>query len=219
MREIYKNFYFIIIAILLVSFLLFPFSLTKSGAKYKGETDDFIVQVVDEGAIIFNYTNSEQVAEAPISGYYYISVWGGNGGAGGRGQSGSLSQSPGGVSEEVSGVFYFNKGDKIYIYVGGAGGDAPGGDGTGAGRPGGVNGLGHGNGGSGGNGYKSGIMNGYSGAGGGGGAGTFILTQSGNVNSILLASGGGGGAGGGSGNTTGTASQGGVGGAGGVQRT
>lgn len=177
MKENYRALYYVIIILLLISFVLFPFSLKKSGAKYKGETDEYLVQVVNKDPVVFDYTGSEQVVTVPISGYYYISAWGGNGGYGGRGERANLTQSPGGISNEISGVYFLNKGETIYIYVGGAGESSPEGNGYGPGKAGGTNGLNAGNnsghGGNGGAGEKNYGSNNYSGEGGGGGAQVF----------------------------------------------
>lgn len=210
-----------IIILIIGSFLLFSCFLNLSESKYIGDTDDYLIQVVDKAPRIYNFTGGEQTYTAPLSGYYYVSAWGGNGGYGGKGERANLVQSPGGVSQEISGVYYLEKGETIYIYVGGAGESAPEGSGTGPGFAGGINGLNagnnSGNGGKGGAGIKNYGSNNYAGAGAGGGAASFVLKQSQTLNSIVLASGGGGGGGGGFGSITGTLSNGGEGGNGAIQ--
>lgn len=194
-----KNKTFLIIVFLVV-FLSFSFNFVNTTeSKYREITPNYKIHLIENQFEVFNFTGNEQIYEIPVSGFYYVSTWGGNGGLGGRGQSSSLVQSAGGISQEISGVYYFTAGEKLYIYVASAGVSAPSGNGTGTGFAGGTNGLNIGNnsghGGQGGAGYKHLVQSNYSGAGGGGGAGTFILKQSQQINSILLASAGGGGGG------------------------
>lgn len=218
-----KKIFYILTILAVISFTLLPYSIDISDAKYMGVTDDYLVQVVDKAPMIYDFTGGEQTFTAVISGYYYITAWGGNGGLGGRGQQTSLTQVEGGTSQNISGVYYLNKGETLYIYVGEAGESAPEGNGTGTGFAGGINGLNLGNnsghGGNGGAGGKNYGQSNYSGAGAGGGAASFVLKQSQILNSIVLASGGGAGAGGGYGSITGTLSYGGYGGAGATQPT
>lgn len=218
-----KKVFYIIMILLVFSFALLPYSLDRSSAKYKDASSDYTIQVVDRAPRVYDYTGAEQIYEIPVSGFYYISAWGGNGGLGGRGQQTSLTQSNGGISQDISGVYYLEKGETIYIYVGGAGESAPEGNGTGSGFAGGINGLNagnnSGNGGNGGAGGKNYGQSNYSGAGGGGGAASILLKQSHNISSIVLASGGGAGAGGGFGSITGSLSYGGYGGDGATKPT
>lgn len=87
-----------IIILIIGSFLLFSCFLNLSESKYIGGTDDYLIQVVDKAPKIYDFTGSEQTYTAPLSGYYYVSAWGGNGGAGGNGaiQPGSHSTSTNG---------------------------------------------------------------------------------------------------------------------------
>ena len=71
--------------------------------------------------IEFNYTGNYQEYKIKESGYYRIQCWGANGGNSTRnGKTGAL----GGNGGYTSGVIYLEKGEKIYIYVGGHGEDA-----------------------------------------------------------------------------------------------
>ncbi len=67
----------------------------------------------------FSYTGSYQEFEAPVSGYYFIETWGAQGGIGYY-----LTSPTPGKGAYSSGYLYLSKGEKIYIYVGGKGGDA-----------------------------------------------------------------------------------------------
>jgi len=142
----------------------------------------------------------------PVSGYYYIETWGGNGGRGGGTAGGD-----GGTSQLQSGLFYFDAGDKLYVQVGAAGANG----GSGSGSSGGSAGAGGGVGGGAvpfGSGFAGGAGGGASipasgGGGGGGGAASGVMLNSTGVSSIIIASGGGGGgAASGGGVTTGGAS-------------
>lgn len=157
------------------------------------------------------------------SGYYFIEAWGGDGGGGGKGVIPS-SQSAGGLSQRVSGLYYLTKDSEFNIYVGSKGVSKLSGEenGSGQGGAGGTNGFTSGSGGSGGYGYKHNwiLSDHWSGAGGGGGAGTFVLCNGTALpENLLIVSGGGGGGGGGSGNYMGTGSTGGTGGNGGAGGT
>ena len=71
--------------------------------------------------IEFDYTGNYQEYKIKESGYYRIQCWGANGGNSTRnGGKGAL----GGNGGYTSGVIYLEKGEKIYIYVGGHGEDA-----------------------------------------------------------------------------------------------
>ena len=67
----------------------------------------------------FDYTGNYQEFEAPVSGYYFIETWGAQGGIGYY-----LTSPTPGKGAYSSGYLYLSKGEKIYIYVGGKGGDA-----------------------------------------------------------------------------------------------
>ena len=71
--------------------------------------------------IEFNYTGNYQEYKIKESGYYRIQCWGADGGNSTRnGGKGAL----GGKGGYTSGVIFLEKGEKIYIYVGGHGEDA-----------------------------------------------------------------------------------------------
>jgi len=93
-----------------------------------------IVSVVYEKE--FAYTGSYQEFEAPATGYYFVETYGAQGGssildAGTRDLSSSTStcvvadtgKCAGGPGAYASGYIYLNVGEKLYIYVGGKGGD------------------------------------------------------------------------------------------------
>ena len=145
----------------------------------------------------FDYTGDVQEFIAPESGEYVIEAWGAQGGS-----NPMNSNVKGGYGAYSKGVISLQEGDKIYIYVGGAGKDGN----NGRGGAGGYNG-----GGSGGNGVTTGSA--FPGAGGGGGA-THVSKVSGTLstlesykgtlsadesyyisNDIIIVAGGGGGAG------------------------
>ncbi|MDL2265256.1 hypothetical protein LJC57_02375 [Parabacteroides sp. OttesenSCG-928-G07] len=158
----------------------------------------------------------------PKSGYYYIEAWGGDGGRGGRSYQND-TQSPGGIAQKISGLYYLNEGTSFSLYIGSAGVSKPAGraEGSGAGAAGGTNGFAYGAGGSGGQGHQHDLYSSqYSGAGGGGGAGTFVFAGGTSLPAnLLIVSGGGGGSGGGSSNSSSTYSTGGTGGTGGTGAT
>ena len=66
----------------------------------------------------FEYTGSEQVFTAPISGTYRIELWGASGGSG---LTNGRINIPGGKGAYTKGEIKLNAGDKLYIYVGGKG--------------------------------------------------------------------------------------------------
>lgn len=210
----------IFLPILVVLLVVVASFIPPSTSKYVGRTQNYSMTVKSEIEEIFYHNGSEQTFKVPVSGFYYISAWGGNGGRGGRPYL-APTQGSGGESQQISGIYYLAKETGIFIYVGSAGvsKDGTNEQGSSPGGTGGTNGLAMANGGAGGKGdkHKDNLYNQYSGAGGGGGAGTFVCTERQNVNDFttLICSGGGGGSGGGSGNRRGDVSVGGAGGAGG----
>lgn len=120
--------------------------------------------------VTFDYTGAEQIFTAPVNGYYRLETWGA--------QGGTHTTSIGGYGGYSTGIVKLNKGQILYINVGGTS------DSTTGGYNGGGNGLS--------NVYGTGV---------GGGGATHIATSTGllstlssNQNSILVVSGGGGGA-------------------------
>ena len=69
----------------------------------------------------FTYTGNYQEWEAPTNGYYKVSVWGASGGSGNTDGVTNTSYGKGGYTE---GILYLEQGEKLYIYVGGQGGNA-----------------------------------------------------------------------------------------------
>lgn len=67
---------------------------------------------------VFNYTGSVQTYTIPKSGYYYLEAAGAQGGMYNQGHQG-------GYGGYTSGLKYFNKGEVIYVYVGGMGRSYP----------------------------------------------------------------------------------------------
>lgn len=64
----------------------------------------------------FEYTGDVQVFTIPADGYYQIEAWGAQGGGASWNQG-----SHGGLGGKTTGTAYFQKGEKLYIYVGGQG--------------------------------------------------------------------------------------------------
>lgn len=95
----------------------------------------------------FGFTGTEQQFTAPYSGYYQMEVWGA---AGGR------DEHDGGKGGYSTGTVYLSKGDNLYVYVGGQGGNS-------------VQGIGGG--------WNGGGDAGNSGTSGGGGGMTHISTS------------------------------------------
>jgi hypothetical protein len=144
------------------------------------------------------------------TGYYYIEVWGGNGGNGGDTNNSGLfvyngSGADGGESLPIRGVYKLNANTPLFVQVGTAGANGENGrgdtDDTGN-AAGGTNGISLGYGASGGagggaryNNYNWGSISG-AGGGGGGAASMVFITNNSAVSNIIIASGGGGGGGG-----------------------
>ena len=66
----------------------------------------------------FAYTGIKQVYNAPKSGNYMLEVWGAQGGSAAQSGYTTITGAYGGYSK---GTIHLNKGDKLYVYVGGAG--------------------------------------------------------------------------------------------------
>ena len=75
---------------------------------------------VTDAVADFDYTGSEQVFTAEYSGYYKLEAWGAEGGTAYSTYQ-TVGYSYGGLGAYTSGVIYLEKGDKLYIYVGGRG--------------------------------------------------------------------------------------------------
>ncbi len=75
------------------------------------------LNAVEEISYDYNYTGSYQEFTAPYSGQYSLEVWG----AGGGGQHQAGQAGIGGLGGYSKGTINLKKGDKLYIYVGGAG--------------------------------------------------------------------------------------------------
>lgn len=137
----------------------------------------------------FAYDGSQKAITANENCYVRYTLVGGGGGGGGPDTYAGATGRPGNV---VNGMMFLNKGETVYVAVGGGG---SGGGTQGANRPGGVggNGLSYFSGGTGG---RSG-GSGSSGAGGGGGAATVLSRNADGTNFIAIAGGGAGGGGGG----------------------
>lgn len=162
-----------------------PLDINQEGTYYLVyDFDGYLVRrkvvVVSKTDFDYDYTGSVQTFTAPLSGYYKLEVWGASGGGTGE----NVSAGYGGYS---TGQIKLNKGEVIYIVIGGEGGttQAPASQ---------VNG-GYNGGGSGFSADKYGVNN-Y----GSGGGATHIAKVSGtlselsnNISSILIVAGGGGG--------------------------
>ena len=72
---------------------------------------------------IFSYRNSVQTQTIEVSGYYYLQVWGAQGGY----RTNSSYAGKGGYSK---GYIYLNEGDTVYVQTGGAGGSGSSGCGS-----------------------------------------------------------------------------------------
>ena len=79
----------------------------------------YFYKVIDIESQTFNYTGNYQEYTVEANGYYLIETYGASGGA-----MGSYTGGMGGYS---SGYIYLTKGEKLYIYVGGAGNSTAGG--------------------------------------------------------------------------------------------
>ncbi len=86
-----------------------------------------LIKVIDEeifamDPVNFDYTGGEQIFEVPHSGYYKFEAWGAEGGTAYSTYQ-TTGYSYGGKGAYTSGVIYLEKGEKLYIYVGGRGVD------------------------------------------------------------------------------------------------
>ena len=136
----------------------------------------------------YGFINNYKEFRVPYTGRYKLEVWGAKGGAGS--QNGNLIS--GGNGGYASGIISLRNTDKIYIYVGGKGGDANGWSNDGG--SGGYNGGGRGGDNS--NPYDDLIYGGAGtndAAGGGGGATDMRLNGHNYGNRVIVAGGGGGG--------------------------
>ena len=154
-------------------------------------------------------------ATIPTNGYYYIEVFGGDGGSGASRLTSNIGA--GGAGAAIRGFYNLNAGDSLTMQVGGAGGNAGAGI-TAAGAGGAAIGTdrGLGNGGAGGQGIPRGSGDNYydgSSGGGGGAASGIFRNGTAAANIIMVAGGGGGGSGAGNGQSTASGQNGGAGGA------
>lgn len=117
----------------------------------------------------YDYSSSTQTVEIEVSGYYYLQVWGAQGG------SYNEEVAPGGKGGYSKGYIYLNAGDVLYINTGGKGGYGTSNSSTSS-SSGGVNGGGDA-------GYR----------GGGGGGGTDIRINQNDLYARVIVAGGGGG--------------------------
>jgi hypothetical protein len=145
----------------------------------------------------FGYTGNVQTFTASVAGYYRLKVWGAHGGNNSITTGGTVYGGAGGYAE---GRMWLNQGAKLYVAVGGAGGNSAIAPGYASGLPYGASGGWNG-GGEGGDSYRRR----YGGGAGGGGATsiTTSLINDGQLyryanakGNVLLVAGGGGGAGG-----------------------
>ena len=75
--------------------------------------DGKVVNAPENKAYTFDYTGNEQIFEIPASSNYLLEVWGASGG--------SIANYIGGYGGYSRGIIQLNKGDKLYINVGGKG--------------------------------------------------------------------------------------------------
>jgi hypothetical protein len=139
------------------------------------------------------------------TGYYYIEVWGGNGGKGGDSNADIIGSLPagdgggGGTALPIRGLYFFSAGNALNIQVGSAGGNGQNGIDATSDRNPGTGGVAtwFGNGRTGGYGSGAYYSTSHAGSGGGGGgAASGVLLNGTALSNILIASGGGGGGGG-----------------------
>ena len=162
-------------------------TLYYNDIRYSCEGNEVFVDGEVESEYLFGYvsgTNNEQSLVIPKSGYYKLEVWGA--------QGGDTNGNTGGYGGYSTGFVWFDKGEKIYINVGGEGGTQSSYSDLAAG--------GYNGGGQGGKGTASNYNNVYSGAGGGGATHIALKTGilsflSSDQEKVLIVAGGGGGAG------------------------
>lgn len=160
-----------------------------------GESKDIVISVTAEDGTtnvytvtvnrpltdnqLFGCTGYPQIFTAPREGYYYVNLWGAQGGKGTR----DTTVGDGAKGGFTRGMIHFDEGDQVYVYVGCKGGDS-----TNYRKA--VGGTGGWNGGA--NGGKDDSDNNDTDNGGGGGGATDIrLSES--LNSRIMVAGGGGG--------------------------
>ena len=88
----------------------------KKGSGYVSITYSPVIEVSND-VPEFSYVNGEQVYYITTSGTYKLEVWGAQGGSGYNNNAGT-----GGYGAYSTGIVSLNKGDKLYINVGGVGG-------------------------------------------------------------------------------------------------
>jgi len=94
--------------------ILFP----SSSAKYIGKKD-FTVTVRSQSEPRNYDIDMEQTFVVPVSGYYFIEVWGGSDGEGTYNEV--FTDGIGGISQKIQGHYYLEAGTVLYIYVGSSG--------------------------------------------------------------------------------------------------
>lgn len=73
----------------------------------------------------YGYTGNVQVFQADVSGNYFFETWGASGGDGRMVNQDTIVEGSGGAGGYAAGTKYLAAGQKVYVYVGGEGGDAP----------------------------------------------------------------------------------------------
>lgn len=88
---------------------------------YTSVTKSYNVSVVDPD-ITFNYIGDVQTWTCPVSGRYYVDVWGAQGaGTSFTGASGKITTFSGGKGAHIRTTLSATKGDVLYVWVGGKG--------------------------------------------------------------------------------------------------
>ena len=105
----------------LTSYIFKAYAVDSSGKESSFLTVTAETEYVYNG--VFSYRNSVQTKTIEVSGYYYLQVWGAQGGY----RTNSSYAGKGGYSK---GYVYLNAGDVVYVYTGGAGGSGSSGCGS-----------------------------------------------------------------------------------------
>lgn len=94
---------------------------TQNTSFYGSITTKAVAGACANSVANFEYTGSAQTFTAPSNGVYKVELWGAEGGSG---HTNGVTNNNAGKGGYTSGILYLAKGETLYVYVGGQGGDA-----------------------------------------------------------------------------------------------
>lgn len=99
------------------------YQATDTAGNSKTETRTVVVSSTTEGAVFtFGYTGAAQTFTVPVSGNYFIELWGAQGGNGNTALANNGSLVYGGKGAYVAGTISLTANSPLYVYVGSQGG-------------------------------------------------------------------------------------------------